>query len=175
MLKKFKLEKEEIKNLNQGITLTQKIRDKYDQHFTYGLSKNLRFVKNEVESIADAEKEKLKKYGEALDKLNEKYAKKNEKGSPEMTARGVTIDPDFVYDYNKALKKLDEETFKKVLDENKKFLKEKVDIELYLISNKHFPNTFGDVADSLFPIRMDPLEEEKEEKAKEKDKSKKKE
>lgn len=160
-----KIERRDVRNLMQGINAVDALKDKCDQHFTYGIGKDRRIIRNEVEDLNEAETKKLEKYNKEVEKLNEKFAKKSEAGNVVIDARtaAVTLDFEKIYEYNKDLKKLDEK-YKKDLDENKAFFKEEVDLPLYLISNKYFPDLECGIADFLFPIREDLDAEETKEK-----------
>lgn len=159
----MKIQKRDVRNLMAGMVLAKKQPDKYEQHFTYACGgKNIRAIRDEVDGLNEAEKEKLEKYNEAVDKLNEECALKSEKGNIVMSEKGVTLDPEMYYRYNKEMEKLNKK-FKKDIEENKAFLKEEIEIDLHLVDNKYFPPLRGDIADYLFPIRKDIFVEEKEE------------
>lgn len=152
------IRKRDVVNLMVGITVVEKLNEKYDQHFTYALSKNRRLIRDEVEALQETEKKTLEVYNKEVDKLNEKYALRDDKKKVVMNQSGITIDPAGVYDYNKALDELNIK-HKKILDENKAFFKEMVKVEIYKVENKYFPIMNGQIADYLFPMRKDPADE----------------
>jgi len=168
----MKIQKRDVRSLLAGMILAKKQPDKYDQHFTFALGKHTREIRDTVEALNESEKEKLEKYNEAVDKLNEECALKSEKGNIKMGENGVTLDPEFYYHYNKELEKLNKK-FKKDLDENKAFFREEIEVNIHLIDNKYFPSIRGDIADYLFPMRRDLVDEETEEKEKLKEEEKK--
>lgn len=155
----MKIQKRDIRSLAVGIQAAERTKDKYDQHFTYALGKNRRAIRDEVEALAEAERAKLEKYNEATNKLSEECAKM-EGVKVLTTANGVVLDD--VFKYNKESEKLSKE-FKKDIDENNKFFKEEIKVDIHLVSNKYFPDIDGQIGDYLFPMRMNPVEEEKEE------------
>lgn len=161
-----KIQRRDVRSLSIGISALNlnKGNDKYDQHTTYGTGKNRRIIRDEVESFDEAEKIKLEKYNDAIDKLNEENSEKSEDGNVVVNPQtgNVSLDPEKVYKYNMEMKKL-KKKFKKEIDENNKFFKEEVELDLYMISNKYFPDLDPGIADYLFPIRKDLDVEEKEE------------
>lgn len=158
-----KIQKRDVRNLARGINAAGMLQgQKFDQHFTYALSRNKRKIRDMVESINESEKAKLLKYNEAIDKLNEKYGKKSEADNIVMNNTGVVVDPEHYYNYNKELNAL-EKKHKEDIDENDKFLKEEESLELYMLLNKYFPDLDAGIADFLYPIRKDIDVEEQEE------------
>jgi hypothetical protein len=158
-----KIQRRDVRNLMQGIIAADQLKDKCDQHFTYALGKNRRIIRDEVDAINEAEKKAFEKYSEEEEKLSEKYSKKTEKGNVVVNQKnaGIELDPEFIYNYSVDKKKLDKK-YKKELDANAAFLKEETELPLHIVLNKYFPVIECGIADFLFPMRKDLLEEEKE-------------
>lgn len=151
----MEMSKLEIVGFANGINTAQNMPDKYDEHFTYSLSRNKRGIKDQVESIQETQKVTLKDYHAELKVLSEKYCDK--KDGKSVSENGQYVFTENLVTFSDARKELDEK-YKEVLDKNKAFMAEKEKVNVFM--HRHpFPPLHGDIADLLFPMREEPKEE----------------
>ena len=152
----MELSKTEIIGFANGINTAQGMPDKYDEYFTYSLSRNKRGIKDQVESIQETQKTILKEYHSELKVLSEKYCDK--KDNKPISENGQYVFTNNIVAFLDARKELDAK-HKEALDKNKAFMAEKEKETVNIFIHKHpFPPLHGDIADLLFPMREEPKE-----------------
>ena len=145
--------------------------------FNYGIDKNRKRLKKEVDIIEETNKPDLEydKYNKERVAINEKYALKNEDGTPKMTLQQINaqqqlshyvIDEKRKAEFNKAQDDLKEkhkvavEARKVQIEEYKEFLEtENTDFSPFLISIDNIPE---EITGEQFEIISNFLEEDKE-------------
>ena len=150
----MEMSKLEIVGFANGINTAQSMPDKYDEHFTYSLSRNKRGIKDQVESIQETQKTILKDYHEELKALSETYCDRKD-GKP-VSENGQYVFTENLVEFSDRKNKLDIK-HKEILDKNKAFMSEKETVNVFI--HRHpFPPLHGDIADLLFPMREEPKE-----------------
>lgn len=168
------LTKEEVLELNDGIKALSKV--KADPRFSYGVSKNKRIIRDEVESLEETIKpsDDFVEYEKERVKLVESLAKRDDKGSPRIIRVPVvgksgeqSFDTRYDVDENdpkfkSELKKL-KSKYKDSIDTQKekestfeKMLKEKITLDLYGIQLDLVPDIEEGIFDKIFPIILMP-------------------
>lgn len=144
----------EVVQFASGIAAAQNMPDKYDEYFTYSLSRNKRIVRDIFESVQETQKKILEEYNDEMKKLSEKFCDRKD-GKP-VSENGQYIFTENAVAFTEEKKLLDEK-YKDALDKNKAFMAIKVNVEIYI--HKHFfPVLHGDVADLLYLMREEPKE-----------------
>jgi hypothetical protein len=150
----MEMSKLEIVGFANGINTAQSMPDKYDEHFTYSLSRNKRGIKDQFECIQETQKTILKEYHEELKALSEKYCDRND-GKP-VSENGQYVFTENLVAFSDAKNVLDAK-HKDTLDKYKAIMAEKETVNVFI--HKHpFPPLHGDIADLLFPMREEPKE-----------------
>ena len=150
----MEMSRTEILQFNIGIVAAQNQHDKYDEYFTYSLSRNKRAQKDIVETIQEGQKKILEKYNDELRVLSEKLCDR-ENGKPYSENGQYRFIENGIRYTNE--KKILDEKYKPDIDRNKAFMAEKDNVDVYI--HKHqFPALHGDIADFLFPMREEPKE-----------------
>jgi len=153
---KVKMTKEELLNLNYGMKNLSNLQE--NMKFSYGLTKNKRMIKNDVE-VLDETREKLytaidwyTEFQEKAREININFQKKI-KEEIDPTKKKQLEDANI-----KEIKKMEDKNpkllkdFEEKREEFNKFLKEEIEIELFKIKQENFPELTSKVTDLLFHI-----------------------
>ncbi len=151
--------KNDVLTMLDGIKAIMSTGEKYNPNFYYALCKNMRSIKDTVESIQETIKNNSNEYKREARELGVKFALKNEKGDPIVKSNGYKLDPDLMYSAQKAMDELDEK-YKSDLEANAKFLKEEVEVELQMIKRSTLPDLQGDMAYAIFDMVIDDSSED---------------
>ena len=144
--KEFKEFYEMVELCNKGI-LIDNVAVLFKSKMSYGISRNLRDLKNLYLTDSDHSNKILVDYYNELKTLREKYCIK--------TATGIYMP---IKEKEKELESffnMLKDKYKEQISENNKFLEEKEKISIYTVDNENFTTLPQDIADKLFLMRSE--------------------
>lgn len=149
----FKEFYESIKVLNEGFSINNQ-QINFSSTMSYAVSKNLRKLKNDYQSILDTVKKIMKEPNEEFTKIQERYANKDKNGKPIINNFAYDIPEDKIQIVTAKKEKIDEK-YKKNIEKKNKFLAKEDEFDIYQVHNKHFPDLPQFIADAIFCMRRE--------------------
>lgn len=149
----FKEFYEILKILNGGFSVNEK-QINFSSTMSYAVSKNLRKLKNDYESITDTVKKIMKEPNEEFTKIQEKFARKNKNKNPIIKDGAYDIPEEKFENVIAAKEKIDEK-YAKNIEKKDKFLAKEDEFDIYQVHNKYFPDLPQFIADAIFCMRRE--------------------